>query len=189
MLRRLLLGLVLGLLVGGAIAAGLIEGLGVETFAGTEGMLLGYLGAALVGAGTGLVAGKPIWSKGGKIEAGLKSFFGALLGAGLMFALHRWVNWSLAIPALGATTPTPLGDLPEASLPLLGALLGGFFELDNTGEAEAAKGKGEERTRVAGAAEPTRKARVAAVPSPRKGAPPVEGEEEEVQGGSGRAKR
>ncbi|HEY4012416.1 MAG TPA: hypothetical protein VGM06_03710 [Polyangiaceae bacterium] len=187
MVRRLLIGLVLGLLVGGAIAAGLIAGLGVQTFAGTEGMLLGYLAAALAGAGTGLVAGKPIWSKGGKVEAGLKSFFGALLGAGLMFALHRWVNWSIAIPALGAASPTPIGDLPEASLPLLAAVLGGFFELDNTGEVEPAKGKNADRARVA-AEEPGRKARVAAPASPPKGAP-AEVEDDEAEGGSRRAKR
>jgi hypothetical protein len=188
MVRRLLIGIVLGLVIGGALAAGVVAGLGMPTFAGTEGMLLGYLAAAVAGAVTGLVAGKPIWSKGGKIEAGLKSFFGALLGAGLMFALHRWVSWQLALPALGVTTPTAIGDLPEASLPLLAAVLGGFFELDNTEKDDAnAQGKGGAGGRKA-AEEPARKARVAAPAAARRGAP-AEADDDEADVGSRSAKR
>src|SRR5271169_3627188 len=91
MLRRLLIGLVLGLVVGGLAAAGLVAGLHMTMFdAGTGGIVLAYIAAALTGVLTGLVAGKPIWASGAKIEAGLKAFFGALLGAGLMFALRHW---------------------------------------------------------------------------------------------------
>jgi hypothetical protein len=139
MLRRLLVGLLLGLFVGGLVAAGLVEGLNVLRFSsGTGGAILAYLTAALTGVLTGLVAGKPIWASGAKIEAGLKAFFGALIAAGLMFALRQWAGaWTLDLPAIGAVGPTSVGDLPAASLPLLAGVLGGFFELDNTERSEA----------------------------------------------------
>jgi hypothetical protein len=146
MLRRLLIGLVLGLVVGGAVAAGLVAGLGVHTFASAGGAVLAYLAAALTGVLTGLFAGKPIWSSGAKIEAGLKAFSGALIAAGVMFALRQWTgSWTPPdfLPAIGLNGQTPLADLPAVSLPLLAALLGGLFELDNTGGDEDRGNKGE----------------------------------------------
>lgn len=133
MLVRLLVGLLLGLIAGGVVAAALVAGLHVTVFAGTEGMLLAYLTAALAGALTGLVAGKPVWSQGAKVEAGLKALFGALFGAGLMFAIRRWAgSWMLELPQIGVDHKVAVGDLPVASLPALAALLGAFFGLDNT---------------------------------------------------------
>jgi hypothetical protein len=140
MLRRLLLGLILGLVVGGLAAAALVAGLHVALFpAGAGGAALAYLTAGATGVLTGLVAGKPIWASGAKIEAGLKAFFGALIAAGLMFVLRHWVP-SLPVPALLAPGETldavrqaGLGDFPAVALPLVAAVLGGFFELDNTG--------------------------------------------------------
>jgi hypothetical protein len=141
MLRRLLLGLVIGLLMGGLVAAGLVAGLHITAFTSTGGAVLAYLAAALTGVLTGLVAGKPIWATGGKIEAGLKAFFGALLAAGLMFALRTWGK--LEVPETAITQAGGhLGDLPATALPIIAALLGGFFELDNTGGGDDPK-KGE----------------------------------------------
>jgi hypothetical protein len=187
MVRRLLIGLVVGLVIGGAVAAGLVAGLGVQTFTSDGGTLLAYLAAALTGAVTGLVAGKPIWSSGGKIEAGLKSFFGALLGVGVMFALHRWAtSWAIDLPAIGAVGRTPVGDLPAASLPLIAAVLGVLFELDNTDGDQKPEKKGGtgpgERRRVADGAP---RARVAA--SSAKG--PREADDDEADVGSKRMKR
>jgi hypothetical protein len=150
MFRRLLLGLVLGLVVGGLVAAGLVAGLHMALFApDTGGALLAYLTAAATGVLTGLVAGKPIWASGAKIEAGLKAAFGALLGAGLMFAIRQWVHFTpdLALLVPGASADVVrsavVGQLPAVSLPLLAAVLGGFFELDNTGTTDdAVKGGG-----------------------------------------------
>ncbi len=131
--------------MGGLVAAGLVAGLHITTFMGTGGAVLAYLTAALTGVLTGLVAGKPIWATGAKIEAGLKAFFGALLAAGLMFALRQWAGGFH--PPITAVTPEdlPIGDLPAAALPIIAALLGGFFELDNTGggSEDADKKKGE----------------------------------------------
>jgi hypothetical protein len=94
---------------------------------------------------TGLVAGKPIWAADGKIEAGLKAFFGALLSLGAMFALRRWVSLPVDLSALRAGSGT-LGDLPAAALPMIAAALSAFYELDNTGaddgKADGASGAG-----------------------------------------------
>jgi hypothetical protein len=155
MMRRLLVGLVLGLLVGGLVAAGLVAGLHIVDFAFiTGGAVLAYLTAAVTGVLTGLVAGKPIWASGAKIEAGLKAFFGALIGVGLMFALRQWAGGvRLDLSPIGAGGPASLGDLPAASLPLLAAVLGGFFELDNTAEKQqAAKEASGAKKRVEAAA-------------------------------------
>jgi hypothetical protein len=138
MVRRLLVGLVIGLVVGGLLAAGLVVGLKWTTFAGAGGALLAYVAAVCTGVATGLVAGKPIWASGARIEAGLKAFFGALISAGLMFALRKWGGtWAIDLSALGAGGPAAVGQLPSVSLPLIGATLGALFELDNTGEPDA----------------------------------------------------
>jgi hypothetical protein len=139
MLKRLLLGLVIGLVVGGLAAGVAIEGLGLVMFAGGGGAALAYVFAAFTGVLVGLVAGKPIWAKGGQIEAGLKAFFGALLGAGLMFAIRSWLNVSLDLSQFHAGVGT-IGYLPAAALPLIAMILGGFYELDNTGDDTSDKG-------------------------------------------------
>lgn len=133
MVKRLFVGLFLGALVGAILAAVLVQGLGVMSFdASTLGAAGAYLAAAVVGVLTGLVAGKPIWSADGKIEAGLKAFFGALIALGGMFVLRQWVHVNVDLTALKASSgPTDLGQLPAVSLPIIAAVLGGFFELDN----------------------------------------------------------
>jgi hypothetical protein len=138
-IKRLVVGLLLGAIVGAVVAAVLVQGLGMWSFA-VSGAVFAYLAAAVTGVLTGLVAGKPIWAADGKIEAGLKAFFGALLSLGAMFALRTWVKVELDLTALKAGVGN-VGDLPAASLPLLAAVLGGFFELDNTdaGAKTAAK--------------------------------------------------
>ncbi len=151
MLRRLLVGLLLGLIVGGLVAAGFVQGLHLRAFPdGTEGALFAYVSAAATGVLTGLVAGKPIWASGAKIEAGLKAFFGALLASGLLFALRQW-GGGVHPPVTEFTEAGKmLGEMPATALPLVAAVLGGFFELDNTGDPEPKDGA---RKRVASGAE------------------------------------
>ena len=96
MLKRLIVGLVLGLVVGSLVAAGAIALLGP----GQMSPLIAYALAAVTGVLTGLVAGKPIWAKGGQIEAGLKAFFGALLAAGGMFAIRTWLHFDVDLAIL-----------------------------------------------------------------------------------------
>jgi hypothetical protein len=136
MLKRLIVGLFLGAVVGAILAAVLVQGLGVMSFdASSFGATGAYLAAAVTGVVTGLVAGKPIWSADGKIEAGLKAFFGALIALGGMFVLRQWVHASVDLSALKASAgPGEIGQLPALSLPIIAAVLAGFFELDNSGD-------------------------------------------------------
>lgn len=129
---RILKGLVLGLVLGGVLGVVAIKALGLVVL----GAIPAYLLALLTGALTGLVAGKPIWAAQAKLEAGLKAFAGALLAAAGMFALRRWVGMSVDLEAFGAGTGT-LGELSATSLPLISAVLGMLFELDNTPSPEA----------------------------------------------------
>ncbi len=137
MLKRLIVGLFLGAVIGAIVAAVLVQGLGVMSFADWSlGAAGAYLSAALTGVLTGLVAGKPIWSQDGKIEAGLKAFFGALLALGGMFVLRQWVHVNVDLSSLKASSgPAEIGQLPAVSLPLIAAVLAGFFELDNSADA------------------------------------------------------
>ncbi len=137
MLGRLLIGIVKGLLVGGLVGFALAK-LGFAA----PGAIIAYLAAAMTGVLVGLVAGKPIWAKDAKIEAGMKAFFGALLGVGLMYAARRWLTMPLPV-ALGplaaantslgeaATSTGTIGGLAITSLASIAGLLGGFYEADN----------------------------------------------------------
>ncbi len=155
MLKRLLVGMVIGLIVGIGAAAAVIKGLGVGIFAATSlGTLTAYVAALATGAFVALVAGKPVWAKGAWIEVGLKAFFGSLLAAGGMFALRRWGVTGVNLASFGGGAG-PIGFLPGASLPIIATLLSMFFEIDNTdAKEEQAPGKaaGKPQIRVAASA-------------------------------------
>ncbi|MCU0693754.1 MAG: hypothetical protein MUF54_20390, partial [Polyangiaceae bacterium] len=123
---RLVWGIVLGALVGGGIAALLAKGFGIVTL----GALAAYPIAVLVGALVGMVAGKPIWASGARIEAGLKAAFGGLIAAGLTYALRAWVDFPLNLSSLQLGAGAA-GELAVVSLPLVGMLLALLFEVDN----------------------------------------------------------
>ncbi len=144
-LKRLIVGLIIGGIVGAIVAAILVQGLGMAVTTGA-GAFVAYLAAAGTGVLTGLVAGKPIWAAEGRIEAGLKAFFGMLLALGMMFVLRTWVHVGLDLTSLRAGSGS-LGDLPAAYLPLIAGLLGGFFELDNSGD-EAKEGEAKDGAKV-----------------------------------------
>ena len=141
MLRRLLLGLVIGLVIGSLVAAALVAGLGWAEFPNA---VMAYALAAITGALTGLVAGKPIWAPGGQIEAALKAVFGGVLAAAGMFAVRRWLTMDVDLNVLHAGAGK-LSELPGAALPLVAAVLGGFYELDNTDPPAATGDKGGKR--------------------------------------------
>lgn len=140
MLKRLIFGLVIGLFVG-SLAAGAAVEMGFSVADDASKSVVLYIFAALTGILTGLVAGRPIWSKGGQIEAGLKAFFGALLGAGMMFAIRMWFHPALSLGFVQPNMVGDLGTLPAAALPMIAAVLGGFYELDNTPTTDDASKK------------------------------------------------
>jgi hypothetical protein len=131
MLGRLLIGIVKGLVVGGLLGFGLVK-LGVAL----PGAVIAYLAAAFTGVIIGLIAGKPIWAKDAKIEAGAKAVVGALLGVGLMAVERTWLQ--VPLPPLGALAPegATLGGFAMTSLAAVAALLGGFYDADNDASGE-----------------------------------------------------
>lgn len=138
MILRLLFGLVKGVIVGGLVGF-IFAKIGIIA----PGALFAFLGAAISGAAVGLVAGKPIWAPGAKIEAGMKALVGALLGAGLMWAVRRWLG-AIPVPFNLGTLAAPnsslgelsangtIGGLSLTSFAAVAAVLGGFYEADNT---------------------------------------------------------
>jgi hypothetical protein len=166
MIGRLLKGILLGVLFGGIAAAVLIKGLAITSFAASGGALLAFASALVLGAVLGLVAGKPIWADGAKIEALLKTFFGALLAAGGMFALRKFANVEVDLTKLGLGAG-PVADLPALTLPAIAVVLSAFFEVDNTG-GEPATPKEGTRARVEGKA-PNAKLRAPAPAKARAG--------------------
>lgn len=141
MLKRLGLGLLKGLLIGGAIGAGLQYGLKLEpaTVAG----LLGFLIAMGVAGTTGVFAGKPPWHEGAWIESTLKGLVGVGLGALVYWVGSKWGLLELPLPGAPAAQWT---ELPVVFGPAIAGLYGGLVELDNTSEP---KNGGEPKARVA----------------------------------------
>ena len=160
MLARLVIGIVKGLIVGGLLGFAIAK-LGFVA----PGAVVAYLAAAVTGVAIGLVAGKPIWAKDARIEAGMKAVVGALLATGMMYAARRWLTVEVPVSlgelgkansALGeaAGTNGSLGGLAITSLAMIAALLGGFYEADNDpsdtpAESEKAESAGAGGTRVA----------------------------------------
>jgi hypothetical protein len=161
MLGRLLIGIVKGIILGGLLGFGLAK-LG---FAAPP-AIIAYVAAAIGGVLVGLIAGKPIWAKDAKIEAGMKAVIGALLAAGLMYAARRFLTmpFPIALGPLGgfneslgeaASSGGTIGGLALTSLAAVAGLLGGFYEADNTPNDSADHAKET-------AKEPSSKKRIAA---------------------------
>ena len=138
MLKRLGLGLLKGLLIGGALGAAIHFGLGWITTGGSA--LLGYLLAMGAGATAGILAGKPPWRQAAWIEAVLKAVAGLCVGALGFWAAAKWLAFGVpgGIPGLEAGTPWIESTLlmPTA----VSALFGTLVELDNTDADETPKG-------------------------------------------------
>lgn len=144
MLGRLLVGIVKGIVLGGLLGFALVKlGQAVPI------AVVAYVAAAVTGILIGLIAGKPIWAKDAKIEAGMKAGVGALLAMGLMFAARKWLTMPVPGALLDVTRANVQGAAPSVgqfamtSLAAVAAVLGGFYDADNTPEPEKADAKGE----------------------------------------------
>jgi len=156
-----------GLLIGGGAGA-------LAAYASATAPLL-YLLAVGTGVLVGLVAGKPIWAEGARIEAGLKAVFGAAVGAGLLYALRSWVSVGLDLSLL-KLGQGPIGTNPVLALPLVATALALLYEVDNmfgkSEPANGAKGKriAQDRPAKARVAEPSEQQKSQADEPLRKGA-------------------
>jgi len=131
--KKILLGLVEGALAGVLVVA-LLSRLHV-----TWTPLLLYAAVAGVGAMVGAVAGRPIWAREAKLEALLKSLAGSFVAVTAMYGARKWLGGThVNLEALGGTSGS-IGDVPAAVLPIIGALLGFVFQVDDAfgGETEA----------------------------------------------------
>ncbi|MFK7989026.1 MAG: hypothetical protein AB8I08_23615 [Sandaracinaceae bacterium] len=131
MWKRLGLGLIKGLVIGGAVGAGLQLGLGWTDASG----LLGFLIAMGVAGTAGVFAGRPPWQEGAWIEASLKGVVGAGLGAAAYYGLSQ-IPAAVQIPFPSLPGTHALDALPAVFAPAIAGLYGSLVELDNSGDAE-----------------------------------------------------
>jgi hypothetical protein len=146
MLKRLLIGILKGIVVGGAVGSALYFGAGVGVVEGA----LAYLLYGLVGALTGVVAGKALWKPGAWIEALLRGVFGIAVGCGLYALANAFLGvGAITLPALTpalATLPSRLVQQPLLVAPAFAVLYAALIELDNDGKGDDA---GSTKVRVA----------------------------------------
>lgn len=126
MLKRLLLGLLKGLLVGGALGAAAHALVG-PTLIGVG----AYLLYALVGGLAGLIAGRPAWRTGAGVAAILRGVFGLGVGIGLYALAARFLTFQVDIPG---TVTGALGQLPLFLAPAIATVYAVLVELDDGGE-------------------------------------------------------
>jgi hypothetical protein len=138
MLKRLVFSVIEGTLIGGLATALLLE-LGLEW--NHVGVVYGA--AALTGAMTGLLAGKPFWAKSAKLESILKASVGTFLAVTSMYGVRKWLPWvSLDLGTiLGSGS---IGSLPAASLPIIATAIAFLFEIDDAFGPRAAAPRPEE---------------------------------------------
>lgn len=125
MVKKVALGLFEGALLGGVVFFALLR------LHAAWSPLVAYAAAALMGALVGAVAGKPIWAREAKLEGLLKSLAGAFIAATAMYGARKWligVHVNLEAFGWGAG---PIGQVPGAALPAIGAGLGFVFQIDD----------------------------------------------------------
>jgi hypothetical protein len=127
---RALIGLIKGLIVGGAVGYGLIE-------LGAVAGIAAYAGCIVVGALVGVVCGRAPWRSETIWTPVVKAIVGGLIGLGLC-ALARHVP--LPETRLFAFHGVDLraGDAPVLAV-VVGALYGMFVEIDDGGRSDKEK--------------------------------------------------
>jgi hypothetical protein len=126
MLKRLLVSLFEGSITGGATAFVLSR-----VGEGNPAALLVYAAAALTGALTGLVAGKPIWARAAKLEGLLKSVAGAFMAVTVLFGMRKWLpGVTVDLGRFGAASG-PIGSVAWVALPLIAIAISLVLEVDD----------------------------------------------------------
>ena len=125
---KLILGLLKGALVGGAIGYGAFA-------AGMTGGLL-WLVYGVAGALVGLIAGRPLWAlitdkDGTTWVSVLKALFGFGVGCGLYALVHKaWSGFELTLSFLD-DKPRMFQHWQPVFAASVGGFLGAFFEIDD----------------------------------------------------------
>lgn len=136
---RLIIGLLKGLVVGGAVGYG--------AFAAGLGGGFHWVTYGLIGALVGLIAGRPVWShlrdRSSTVwTAVIKAIFGAGVAVGLYAVVSRvWGGCSVAIPQV-AEGPRLIQDWQFVFGAAVGGIFGAFTEWDDAppkGEKKAKK--------------------------------------------------
>lgn len=137
MLKRLIIGVIKGLVIGGVIGSALHFGLGWTTAAG----LLAYLLAMGSGATAGVLAGKPPWRQQAWIESVLKSVAGLGIGALAYWGASSWLAFPLPFEIPGVVAGTPWTEMTLGITTATSAVFGALVELDNTDDDSKSKAK------------------------------------------------
>jgi hypothetical protein len=129
---RVIVGLIKGLIVGGAVGYGILR-------LGWTSAALAYVACAVVGALVGVVAGRAPWKADTIWTPVLKMVFGAGVGVGLAaLGLHFGPGMDVYIKPLGAGLETvPFRSGPILA-PVIGVLYGIFVEWDDGGTKKVA---------------------------------------------------
>lgn len=127
--KRLLLGILKGLLIGGTIGA-LIHFVAVDDGTLTS-SLANYPLYAGVGALSGVLAGRPPWKPGAWIASILKGVFGLGVGAGLFALASNFIGMKFAL--LGGPSVL-LAQHPLVFAPIVALLYATFVEIDDGGD-------------------------------------------------------
>ncbi|MEI8257887.1 MAG: hypothetical protein WCJ30_19600 [Deltaproteobacteria bacterium] len=130
MFRRLLLGLVKGLVIGGAIGALMQFALGVPLIPAG---VLSYLFFGGIAALAGVAAGQPPWREGAWVGSILKALFGFAVGASLYWVAQRFLNFPIGGLA-GLPADAHFAQAPLTFAPALGAVFSMLIELDDGGD-------------------------------------------------------
>jgi len=130
---KLLVGLLKGAVIGAAVGYGALQ---LATATGFSNAWLTY---GLIGALVGLFVGKPLWSllrdkNATNWIAVLKGLFGFGVGCGLYALLAKVWNPTFEVAGVAAQWPPILGGV-------IGAVYGGFVELDDSIGDDAAAAK------------------------------------------------
>ncbi len=123
--KRLLLGLLKGIVIGGAFGALVYFTLGAHLMGWANWLLY-----PLVGAVSGALAGRAPWKPGAWIAGVLKAVFGLAVGAGLFALGHKF----LPELALAGGPKVSLAEQPLFFAPMLATVYATLVELDDGGD-------------------------------------------------------
>jgi hypothetical protein len=132
---RVLLGLLKGLIIGGALGFGFT----VLTGGSAPGFLQ-YLLYGSIGALTGFVAGRAVWKQETIWTSVVKAVFGVLVGLGLYWVASR-VLGGIPTPAIAEAgiRASYLSNAPWLLGPAIAAAYGIFVEVDDGGASDKEK--------------------------------------------------